>query len=89
MAKKSLIARQEKRKKIVARYAEKRAELKAKGDYIALDKLPRKASPSGLNRLCSLTGRSRRYMRKFDMCAQKFRELASQGLIPGMKKSSA
>ncbi len=89
MAKKSLIARQEKRKNLVRHYAAKRAELKAKGDYTALDKLPKNASPVRLRRLCRLTGRARRNIRKFEMCGHMVRELASQGLIPGMKKSSA
>lgn len=88
MAKKSLIARQEKRKKLVERYAKKRAELKAKGDYLALDKLPKNASPVRVRRLCRLTGRARRNIRKFEMCGHMVRKLASEGMIPGMKKSS-
>ncbi len=88
MAKKSWIARNEKRKKTVAKYAEKRKELKEKGDYEALQKLPRDASPVRVKNRCSLTGRSRGYVSKYGVSRIKFRELALSGKIPGLKKAS-
>ncbi len=88
MAKKSWIARNEKRKKTAEKYAEKRKELKAAGDYEALQKLPRDASPTRVRSRCSLTGRSRGYVGQFGVSRIKFRELASAGKIPGVKKAS-
>ncbi len=88
MSKKSVIARQKKREKMVARYAEKRAKLKAEGDYEALQKLPRDASPVRLHNRCQVTGRPRGYMRQFGVSRIKFREMAVDGLIPGLKKAS-
>ncbi|TAE74033.1 MAG: 30S ribosomal protein S14 [Bacteroidetes bacterium] len=88
MAKKSVIARGLKRERAVARYAEKRAALKAAGDYEALDKLPKNASPVRLHNRCKITGRPRGYMRKFGICRNVFREMASDGKIPGITKSS-
>ncbi|WP_100374116.1 30S ribosomal protein S14 [Bacillus sp. FJAT-45037] len=88
MAKKSMVARQKKREKIVAQYAEKRRELKEKGDYVALSKLPRNSSPTRLNNRCEVTGRPRGYLRKFKLSRIKFRELAHKGQVPGVKKSS-
>lgn len=88
MAKKSIIARERKRKRLVKRYAEKRAELKAKGDYQALDKLPKNASPVRLHNRCKMTGRPKGYMRKFGISRVAFREMASAGLIPGVTKAS-
>ncbi|WP_028399997.1 30S ribosomal protein S14 [Ectobacillus panaciterrae] len=88
MAKKSMVARELKRQEIVERYAAKRAELKEKGDYEALGKLPRNASPTRLHNRCRVTGRPRGYLRKFGMSRIKFRELAHKGQIPGVKKSS-
>ncbi len=88
MAKKSWIAREKKRRKMVAKYAEKRRKLKAAGDYEALQKLPRNASPVRLNNRCALTGRSRAYMRKFGVSRIVFREMALAGKIPGVKKAS-
>ena len=88
MAKESVKARELKRQKTVARYAVKRAALKEAGDYAALDKLPRNASPVRLHNRCLLTGRPRGYMRKFGICRVVFREMASQGKIPGVTKSS-
>lgn len=88
MARKSVIAREKKRQRLVEKYAEKRAELKAKGDYEALDKLPRNASPVRLHNRCKLTGRPKGYMRKFGISRVTFRELASQGKIPGITKAS-
>ncbi len=81
-------ARQRKREKMVARYAEKRARLKAEGDYEGLQKLPRNASPVRLRNRCNITGRPRGYMRDFGLCRNKFREMASDGKIPGVTKSS-
>ncbi|WP_187264217.1 30S ribosomal protein S14 [Pontibacter beigongshangensis] len=88
MAKEAIKARELKRQKLVAKYAAKRAELKAKGDYEALDKLPKNASPVRLHNRCKLTGRPRGYMRKFGISRVTFRELASAGKIPGVTKAS-
>ena len=88
MAKKSVIARQRKRERMVAKYAEKRAALKAAGDYDALDKLPRNASPVRLKNRCGLTGRPKGYMRDFGICSVMFRKLANEGKIPGVTKAS-
>lgn len=88
MAKKSVIAREKKREQLVAKYAKKRAELKAAGDYEALDKLPRNASPVRLHNRCKLTGRPRGYLRKFGISRVTFREMASEGKIPGVTKAS-
>lgn len=88
MAKLSVIARQAKREKLVASKAAKRKALKASGDYLALDKLPRNASPVRLKNRCKLTGRPRGYMRKFGVCRNVFRAMASDGKIPGLTKAS-
>ena len=88
MAKESMKAREVKRAKVVARYAEKRAELKRAGDYEALQKLPRNASPIRMRNRCSLTGRPKGYMRQFGISRVKFREMANKGLIPGITKAS-
>ncbi len=88
MAKLSVIARETKRQKLVSTYAAKRKALKDAGDYAALDKLPRNASPVRLKNRCKLTGRPRGYMRKFGVCRNVFREMASAGKIPGLTKSS-
>ena len=88
MAKESMKAREVKRAKLVAKYAAKRAALKEAGDYAALDKLPKNASPVRLHNRCSLTGRPKGYMREFGLSRIQFREMASQGLIPGVKKAS-
>ena len=88
MAKKSWIARNEKRKRTAEKYAQKRKELKEAGDYEALQKLPRDASPTRIRQRCSLTGRSRGFVSKFGVSRIKFRELASDGKIPGVKKAS-
>ena len=88
MAKESIKARERKREALVARYAEKRKALKAAGDYEALDKLPRNASPVRLHNRCKLTGRPRGYMRKFGISRVTFREMASAGKIPGVTKAS-
>lgn len=88
MAKKSILAREAKRRKVVAQYAELRKELKESGDYEGLQKLPRNASPVRLMNRCTMTGRSRSYYRKFGVSRLVFREMALKGEIPGIKKSS-
>lgn len=88
MARKALIAKQKRRQRIVEKYAEKRKELKASGDYAALQKLPRDSSATRLNNRCNMTGRVRGYYRKFGLSRLTFRELALQGKIPGVIKSS-
>jgi small subunit ribosomal protein S14 len=88
MAKKSIEARQRKREKMVAKYAEKRTALKAAGDYAALDLLPKNASPVRLHNRCQLTGRPRGYMRHFGLSRNMFRDMALQGKIPGVTKAS-
>lgn len=88
MAKESVKARQRKREAIVARYAEKRAALKAAGDYAGLDLLPKNASPVRLKNRCQLTGRPRGYMRHFGLCRNMFRDMALEGKIPGVTKAS-
>ena len=88
MAKKSVEARQKKREGLSAKYAEKRAALKAAGDYKALDELPKNASPVRLKNRCQLTGRPRGYMRHFGLSRNVFRDMALQGKIPGVTKAS-
>jgi len=88
MAKESMKAREVKRQKLVDRYAEKRAKLKEEGDYVALSRLPRNSSKIRLHNRCSLTGRPKGYMRQFGISRITFREMASNGLIPGVKKAS-
>ena len=88
MAKKSKVARDKKRREMVAHYAELRKELKAQGDYEALAKLPKDSSPTRLKNRCEVTGRPRGFMRKFGMSRIAFRDLAHKGQIPGVKKSS-
>lgn len=88
MAKKSMVAREAKRQKIVDRYAEKRAALKAAGDYEGLSKLPLNASPTRLHNRCRVTGRPHSVYRKFGLSRIAFRELAHKGQIPGVTKAS-
>jgi len=88
MAKESMKAREVKRQKTVEKYAEKRKALKEAGDYEALQKLPRDASPVRLHNRCKLTGRPKGYMRHFGVSRVMFRQLANNGLIPGIKKAS-
>lgn len=88
MARKALIAREEKRRKLVEKYAAKRAALKEAGDYQGLALLPRNSSPVRLHNRCRLTGRPKGYIRRFGISRIKFRELALQGKIPGVKKTS-
>lgn len=88
MAKESIKARERKREYLVRKYAQKRAQLKAAGDYQALSRLPRNSSPVRLRNRCKLTGRPRGYIRHFGICRNQFREMANFGLIPGVKKAS-
>ena len=88
MAKESMKAREVKRAKIVAKYAAKRQALKDAGDYEALHKLPRNASPVRMHNRCKLTGRPKGYIRQFGISRVTFREMANKGLIPGVRKAS-
>jgi small subunit ribosomal protein S14 len=88
MAKESMKAREVKRAKLAAKYAEKRKALKEAGDWIALAKLPKNSSPVRLHNRCSITGRPKGYMRMFGISRIQFREMASKGLIPGVRKAS-
>jgi|TARA_B100000809_G_scaffold213624_1_gene218056 small subunit ribosomal protein S14 len=88
MAKESMKAREVKREKTVAKYAEKRKALKEAGDNVGLQKLPKNASPVRLHNRCKLTGRPKGYMRQFGVSRVTFREMANQGLIPGVRKAS-
>lgn len=88
MAKKSKIAKEEKRGELVEKYRALRIELKEKGDYEALRKLPKNSSPTRLTNRCRLTGRPRGVMRDFELSRIKFRELAHKGQIPGVRKAS-
>ena len=88
MAKESMKASEVKRAKLAAKYADKRAALKAAGDYEALQKLPKNASPVRGHNRCKLTGRPKGYMRQFGLSRVMFREIANKGLIPGVKKAS-
>mgnify|MGYP001112760010 CR=1 FL=1 len=88
MAKESMKARERKRQALVDKYAEKRQALKDAGDYEALQKLPKNSSKVRLHNRCKLTGRPKGYMRQFGISRVTFREMANQGLIPGVKKAS-
>ena len=88
MAKEGVKAREVKRARLVAQYAEKRAALKEAGDYAGLDALPKASSPVKLHNRCKLTGRPRGYMRQFGISRVTFREMALAGKIPGIKKAS-
>ena len=88
MAKKSWIARNERKKQTVEKYAELRLKLKAEKDYVGLSMLPRDASPTRLINRCEITGRRRAFLRRFRLSRITFRELASAGMIPGVTKSS-
>lgn len=88
MARESVKARERKREQLVARYAAKRSELKAAGDWEGLDKLPRNSSRVRLHNRCKLTGRPKGYMRKFGISRVTFREMAGEGKIPGIRKAS-
>jgi small subunit ribosomal protein S14 len=88
MAKKSVEARQRKRERLVAQYAEKRKALKEAGEWTLLDKMPKNSSKVRLRNRCQLTGRPRGYIRMFGICRIQFRDLASAGKIPGITKAS-
>lgn len=88
MAKTSVVARNQKRKRLVAKYAAKRAELKAAGDMVGLQKLPRNSAPTRVRNRCFLTGRGKGVYRKFGLCRNMFRQLALEGKIPGIRKAS-
>ncbi|RYD51042.1 MAG: 30S ribosomal protein S14 [Sphingobacteriales bacterium] len=88
MAKESVKARERKRARLVELYADRRAALKAAGDYAGLDKLPRNSSKVRLHNRCQITGRPRGYMRHFGICRVVFRDMALDGKIPGLKKAS-
>jgi small subunit ribosomal protein S14 len=88
MAKESMKAREVKRAKLVEKYADKRAKLKAEGDFVGLSRLPRNSNPIRLHNRCKITGRPKGYMRQFGISRITFREMASAGLIPGVKKAS-
>ncbi len=88
MAKESMKAREVKRAKLIAKYAAKREQILADGNYDALQALPRNSSPIRAHNRCSITGRPKGYMRQFGISRIQFREMASSGLIPGVKKSS-
>ena len=88
MAKESMKAREVKRLKLVEKYAAKRAALKAAGDFAGLAALPRNSNPIRLHNRCKMTGRPKGYMRQFGISRIQFREMASNGLIPGVKKAS-
>jgi small subunit ribosomal protein S14 len=81
-------ARENKRRRMVDKYAALRKEYKAKGDFAALQKLPRNSSPTRLHNRCTMSGRPRGYMRKFGVSRIAFRELALEGKIPGVRKAS-
>lgn len=88
MSKISVIARNEKRKELVAKYAAKREELKAAGDMLGLQKLPRNSAPTRLRNRCSVTGKGKGVYRKYGLCRNIFRQLALEGKIPGIRKAS-
>ena len=88
MAKESMKAREVKRAKLIAKYAEKREKFIADGEYDLLQTLPRNSSPIRLHNRCKITGRPKGYMRQFGISRIQFREMASKGLIPGVRKAS-
>ena len=88
MAKESVKARQRKREAMVAKFATKRAALKEAGDYAGLYLLPKNSSPVRLKNRCQLTGRPRGYIRYFGLSRIMFRDMALNGMIPGVKKAS-
>ncbi|MBN1109015.1 MAG: 30S ribosomal protein S14 [Bacteroidales bacterium] len=88
MAKEPMIAREVKRARMAQKYSAKRAQLKAAGDYVGLSRIPRNSNPNRQRNRCKITGRTRGYMRQFGISRITFREMASFGLIPGVKKAS-
>jgi small subunit ribosomal protein S14 len=88
MAKKSWIARNAKKQRVVEKFAEKRKSLKEAGDFEGLQKLPRNASPTRVKNRCSITGRAKGYIGRYGVSRIKFRELALEGKLPGVRKAS-
>jgi len=88
MARKSVIAREHKRERLVEKYAKLRAQLKSEGKWDELDKLPKNSAKTRLHNRCKLTGRPKGYMRQFGVCRNQFRDLALSGKIPGVTKAS-
>ena len=88
MAKESMKARERKRQRLVEKYAEKREKLKEEGKWEELQKLPKNSSKVRLHNRCVITGRPKGYVRQFGLCRVQLREMANQGLIPGLKKAS-
>ncbi|NJL12801.1 MAG: 30S ribosomal protein S14 [Microscillaceae bacterium] len=88
MARKSIIARERKRERLVAKFEAKRKALKEAGDWEGLDKLPKNSTKVRLHNRCKITGRPKGYLRKFGICRNVFREMASDGKIPGITKAS-
>lgn len=88
MAKKSQVEKMKRKQKTIAKYAAKRAVLKAAGDYAALAELPRDASPTRHKNRCAVTGRSKAFLRYFGISRLQFREMAHKGQLPGVKKAS-
>lgn len=88
MASKSKIEKMKRNAKLIEKYAARREQMKKEGDYAGLAKLPRNSSPTRLRRICKLTGRARGYYRKFQISRIMLRDMALDGLIPGMKKAS-
>lgn len=88
MAREAIKARELKKERLVAKFADRRKQLKEAGDFIGLQKLPRSSSKVRLRNRCKLTGKPRGYMKVFGLCRNQFRELASAGKIPGVTKSS-
>lgn len=88
MARTCIVARNEKRKRLVEKFMAKREELKANGDYDGLQKLPRNSAPTRLRSRCNVTGRGRGVYRKFGLCRNVFRQMALEGKIPGVRKAS-
>lgn len=88
MARKSVIAREAKRRRMVAKYADLRKQLKEEGRWDELDKLPKNSSAVRLHNRCQLTGRPKGYMRKFGICRVMFRKMANEGKLPGITKAS-
>ncbi|MDQ1265585.1 MAG: small subunit ribosomal protein [Bacteroidota bacterium] len=88
MARTSVVARNEKRKRLVEKYGAKRQQLKENGDFLGLQKLPRNSSPTRVRSRCVATGRGRSVYRRFGLCRHIFRQLALEGKIPGIRKAS-
>ena len=88
MSKQSIIARNIKRQRLVAKYAKKREELKKAKDYVGLDKLPKNSSKVRVRNRCNITGRPKGYIRKFGISRIVFRTMATEGKIPGIRKAS-